>query len=410
MPDDMQLPEPARRSASHAGPRRVGLRSAVAREPVRSGLAYRRRQLSARLFILRRVGLRHAIRRRRLKERYLRLGPAGATAAESMWREAASELGADVRRVSPMLLEFELHGVTTRLRDQMTTPLTDRVSHALALDKPVAYRVLAAAGVPVPAHAVIEPGDVRAARAFLADSRPPVLVKPASGGGGSGVVGMIYTPEQLERALVDAGRFHSLLLLEEQADGDSYRLLVLDGALVDVLRRPRPRVVGDGVSAIEELMFREYERRLENGADVPNPFEVDLDTLLALDHAGLGLRSVPSAGDVVVVKSVSNYVGRELIETLSPEEVPGIVGPAQAAARALGVRLAGVDVVTTDPVRPLRERGVVLEVNPVPGLLQHYRVADPSSATPVARLVLGALLRASSADGAPRSEETGVGQ
>jgi hypothetical protein len=61
--------------------------------------------------------------------------------------------------------------------------------------------------------------------------------------------------------------------------------------------------------------------------------------------------------------------------------------------RAVGLRLAGVDVVTTDIGRPLVETGgVVTEVNGGPGLHHHYLVADRADATPVAVPVLEKLL------------------
>jgi D-alanine-D-alanine ligase-like ATP-grasp enzyme len=58
----------------------------------------------------------------------------------------------------------------------------------------------------------------------------------------------------------------------------------------------------------------------------------------------------------------------------------------------VGVRLAGVDVVAPDIERSLASsNGVVLEVNPIPGLHHHYNVAEPEAATPVAVRVLEAL-------------------
>ena len=69
------------------------------------------------------------------------------------------------------------------------------------------------------------------------------------------------------------------------------------------------------------------------------------------------------------------------------------------AAAAVGLRLAGVDVVTTDISRPLSETGgVVSEVNGGPGLHHHYLVADSARATPVAVPVLQKLIHDSSAD------------
>jgi D-alanine-D-alanine ligase-like ATP-grasp enzyme len=58
----------------------------------------------------------------------------------------------------------------------------------------------------------------------------------------------------------------------------------------------------------------------------------------------------------------------------------------------VGVRLAGVDIVAPGVDRSLAASdGVVLEVNPIPGLQHHYNVADAEAATPVAVPVLEAL-------------------
>ena len=360
-------------------------------------LSYRKRQLSARLYLLRRIGIRHAWRRHRLKRQGQSLAARSLQVSESMWRAAAANLGANVRRLSPVILEFELGEARALVRDQMTTSFTDRASYALARDKPASYEVLARAGVPVPEHVTLSSSDRDAARAFLARVGPPVLVKPASGGGGAGIVGNIDSTAKLERALVDVGRYHNTLLLERQVDGDSYRLLFLDGDLLDVLRKRRPCIVGDGVSSVEQLMVREYERRLAAGGEPDGypPLEVDLDSLFALDRAGVGLRSIVPAGTSIVVKSASNFAAPDGVETLPASEVAGIIPPARVSAASLGVRLAGVDVVTVDARQALGGHGVVVEVNPVPGLMQHYHLARPSSATPVAELVLSSLLRSS---------------
>ena len=64
-----------------------------------------------------------------------------------------------------------------------------------------------------------------------------------------------------------------------------------------------------------------------------------------------------------------------------------------SAARAVGVRLAGVDLITPDASLPLDAAGgVILEVNATPGLQYHYEVRDPVRATPVMAPILEALL------------------
>jgi cyanophycin synthetase len=66
-----------------------------------------------------------------------------------------------------------------------------------------------------------------------------------------------------------------------------------------------------------------------------------------------------------------------------------IVECGRAAANAIGARLAGVDIVTTDLSVPLTDSGgVVLEVNTTPGLYIHCCAGDGH----VAELILEACL------------------
>jgi len=170
---------------------------------------------------------------------------------------------------------------------------------------------------------------------------------------------------------------------------------VLDGEVLDVIRRGRPQVVGDGASTIEELMFAEYERRLETEAtEGMKPFPVDLDCLFTLRRQGLRLSTRPPEGTTVVVKSATNISGGRACVTVRDPVAAEVLHEVRTAAAAVGVRLAGVDVVAPDLERPLASNdGVVLEVNPIPGLQHHYNVAEPETATPVAVPVLEALLR-----------------
>jgi len=70
---------------------------------------------------------------------------------------------------------------------------------------------------------------------------------------------------------------------------------------------------------------------------------------------------------------------------------PSIIADGVRAAAAVGARLAGVDVITTDPSVPLAESGgVVLEVNTTPGFYYHYHKRD--DCCPVALNVLRAAL------------------
>jgi len=69
------------------------------------------------------------------------------------------------------------------------------------------------------------------------------------------------------------------------------------------------------------------------------------------------------------------------------------VSDARRSIEAVGLRLAGVDIITTDITTSLAaSSGVLLEVNGGPGLHHHYLVADSSRATDVCTPILGRVL------------------
>ncbi|HXH98264.1 MAG TPA: hypothetical protein VNH40_13740, partial [Gaiellaceae bacterium] len=160
--------------------------------------------------------------------------------------------------------------------------------------------------MPVPEHVVVDRGDRGAALAFLQRAAGPCVVKPAQGGGGEGVTGAVTNDAQLTLAMRHAGLGTRWVIVERQLAGDHYRLLLLDGEVLDVLRRERPVVVGNGRSTIEQLMFSEYERRLRSeDTEGLKPFPMDLDCLFTLEAQDLRPSSVPAPDAVVVVKTAS---------------------------------------------------------------------------------------------------------
>jgi cyanophycin synthetase len=173
-----------------------------------------------------------------------------------------------------------------------------------------------------------------------------------------------------------------------------YRLLFMDGQLLDTVRRRPPRVTGDGRSTIRELIAAENARRLDPAHPVSMPIlRVDLDCLFTLEAAGLGLESVLPEGQTLAVKTVTSQNRIQDNETVTEPIAAELVAEAREAAAQVGVRLGGIDLITRDLSRSLKESGgVIIEVNGTPGLHYHYQVADEAIATPVAVPILRRLL------------------
>jgi D-alanine-D-alanine ligase-like ATP-grasp enzyme len=257
------------------------------------------------------------------------------------------------------------------------------------------HGLLAQAGLSIPDHVEFDVRDPAPALEFLERTGGPCVIKPAAGtGGGHGTTAGVKDAADLMRARRNAATQSTRLLAERQALGAVYRLLLLDGELLDVVRSLPGHLTGDGQSTVEGLIFAENRRRVQaKGTAGLSLLGVNLDMMLALEHAGLTLASVLPAGDRITIGAVTNNNSISDNETFHGSVSPDLLAEARAAQKAVGLHLAGVDVITTDLARPLAQTGgVINEVNGTPGLHHHYLVADPERATRVAIPVLERLL------------------
>lgn len=301
------------------------------------------------------------------------------------WKGAGEALGATWTPLRDDMGELELDGRRTRVVGNVSEidgPVTLAVLH----DKPLTHRLLAAEGLPVPRHATFTLKDTTAAVRFMRSMTGDCVVKPAGGtGGGRGVTTGIRTHWQLARAAAAAAVYADELMIEEQIAGDNYRLLYLDGKLLDAFVRRLPSVVGDGRSTIKHLVARHNEQRLSRGAGLSQVLlTVDLDMRRTLAKQGLSMHSVPSAGTMVTLKTVVNENCGADNSTVTHLLHRSIVQNGERVAAALRARFIGVDVVMPDPTVPLRESGgVILEVNGTPNLYYHYQKRDGCAAVAV---------------------------
>jgi len=312
---------------------------------------------------------------------------------ERIWREAARLAGAELTRLPHGFLELRRGSSYARVYQHLV-PLDDPVALRLALDRDLTATLLRRADVGVVAHRVVHDRSFDA-EGLLRELGAPLVAKPARGSaGGIGVTTGIATARQLRRAVARARRFGGLAVVEPELAGDVFRFLFLDGRLLDVVRRRPPSIVGDGRSSIAKLVVAENRRRgAAGGSAGVEPLTIDDDCLVTLGRSGRSPRTRLPRGATLAVKTVTNqnrpadnetYTGAVSVETLAA---------CRRAVDALGLRLAGTDLVTTDPARPLSETGgAVIEVNGTPGLHHHYLVSDSEAATRIVVPVLEAAL------------------
>lgn len=250
--------------------------------------------------------------------------------------------------------------------------VTSAIAEAIAQDKELTKKLLSAAGVPVPGgRAVVDAEDAWAA---AQDIGLPVVVKPNDGNQGKGVTVNITSKEQLLKAFAVAKEFRDDILVERFMPGNDFRLLVVGDKLVAAARRDPPKVVGDGVHTIAELVAQVNAdpRRGSGHATSLTKIRFDEIAKATLATQGFNAESVPAKGQRVNLRNNANLSTGGSATDVTDDVHPEVAARAIAAAHMVGLDICGVDVVCDTILRPLEEQGGgIVEVNAAPGLRMH---------------------------------------
>ena len=314
-----------------------------------------------------------------------------------MWRAVAENIGANFALLTDDLWEMRLNGKKTRILSYKMQ-FDDPVILETVGNKPLVYRLLSEKGLRVPEHEVFRLDDLDRAESFLIRHPKGCVVKPANGtSSGLGVTTHILSRHEVRKAAILASLYDSELLIEPMIPGESYRLLVLDRKVIHAVHRRGPRLVGDGISSVAELIRAENERLTERGEDI---LGTDRDCRFTLDYQDLSLSSIPSKGQAFVVQSVNDPRQRRVeVRTVYNETMTDLVCDAlkknaESAAETLGSRFIGVDFITADPSVPLEKSGgAIIEANTTPGLHHHYDLRREKYPEPALRVIQALLHR-----------------
>ena len=249
---------------------------------------------------------------------------------------------------------------------------TSAISEAIAQDKQLTKRLLAAAGVPVPAGR--EVSDADDAWKAACEIGLPVVVKPLDGNQGKGVTVNITSEDQLRKAYDVATTFRDDILVERYMPGNDFRLLVVGDRLVAAARRDPPKVVGDGVSTIAQLVEQVNRDPRRGSGHSTSLTKIRFDDIAkeTLANQGFTAESVPQKGKRVNLRNNANLSTGGSATDVTDDVHPDVAARAIAAAHMVGLDICGVDVVSDSILRPLEEQGGgMVEVNAAPGLRMH---------------------------------------
>lgn len=266
------------------------------------------------------------------------------------------------------------HGAYQKRIQATLTNRTGILGVELACDKEGTKRILRDAGVPVPRGTVIYYLD-ELEEAIESVGGYPIVIKPLDGNHGRGITINIDSWALAEEAYDAAKAVSKGVIVERYYTGRDHRVLVVDGKVVAVAERVPAHVVGNGQSTIAELIEETNQdpRRGEGHDNILTRIELDRTSWQLLERQGFNLDTVLAVGQVCYLRATANLSTGGIAIDRTDEIHPENVWIAQRVAKIVGLDIAGIDVVTSDISRPLREvDGVIVEVNAAPGFRMHF--------------------------------------
>jgi glutathione synthase/RimK-type ligase-like ATP-grasp enzyme len=255
-----------------------------------------------------------------------------------------------------------------------TWPLNSAAAHGISRDKHHTNAVLARAGLPViPGRLFFldartaklrMPGRERAdAMAAFARATKPVFCKPNQGSRGD--FAEIIADDQSFCAYLDrASARHDAILLQPLVTGDEYRVFCLDGEALFTVHKAEAILKGDGARTLTALLAAHNAPLLGTGV---SPLDEPATLASLALRYGLGADDIPAQGAVLVLPGRRNLSAGGGVERVTTNVPPQLARLAVAAAAAIGLRVAGIDIFDTSPAHDL-SAPVIIEANGNPGI------------------------------------------
>ena len=235
---------------------------------------------------------------------------------------------------------------------------------SLCDNKEATHHVLSRAGLNVPEQIRAAEPEVNAR--FLA-RHGEVVVKPVRGEQGQGITVGVTEADALARAVENAKLICSDVLIEQCVPGDDLRLVVIGEEVVAAAVRHPPEIVGNGTDTVAHLIGRLSRRRAAaTHGESCIPLDHATQTCIASNHHTL--EDVLPYGEKLLVRRTANLHTGGTISDVTPKLNPVLAEAGLAAARALAIPVAGIDMLVPSVEG---EQYVIVEVNERPGLANH---------------------------------------
>jgi len=286
--------------------------------------------------------------------------------------EAAKKRNIPITRIGHESLVRLGYGKNSRLIESTLTDATPCICADISSNKQLTKALLCDYKIPVPYGKVVysEISAVMVAKQL----GTPVVIKPFDGNQGKGVHLNLNHESEIKAAFAEASKYSGGIIVEKFITGRDFRILVVGDKVCAVAERLPASVTGDGKHTVRKLvdMVNLDENRGEQHEKRLTKIKLDEVSLIVLKKNGLSVDSVPVKGQTVTLRENGNLstggIAIDRTDSIHPDNAELAV----RAAKAIGIDIAGIDVVTEDISKSILETdGAIVEVNTAPGIRMH---------------------------------------
>jgi len=201
----------------------------------------------------------------------------------------------------------------------------------------------------------------------------PVVIKPINGTFGRDVLTDIESIEELDDSLQFMRNKYKNVMLEEQIAGDCYRIFIFNNNVIDIIKREKPYVIGNGVNTIKELIDMRNIEQIDMKL-----FEVKNISEIVIKKQNETLVSIPDDGKKIFISNVINMhngarISRIPIDTVPQKNIDLFLN----VNKAMNITCSGLDYLSEDIcIEYDLNNSRILEVNGTPDTEIHGKIKN----------------------------------
>jgi cyanophycin synthetase len=199
----------------------------------------------------------------------------------------------------------------------------------------------------------------------------PVVMKPINGTFGIDVVTDIETTDELSDSINSLKKRYKEILLEEQVEGDCYRIFVFNDKVIDIIKREKPYIYGNGKNTIKELIKIRNKEQLQLEL-----IETNNVSELFIKKQGYKMDDIPDKKNKIYISNVINMHNGARIFRIPINRVPKKnIDLFIKVNKAMKIYCSGLDYMSNDITVPYdKNNSYILEVNGTPDTEIHTKI------------------------------------